>query len=550
MKKSSVIIVVIIIGIMLTCYFKFSNPSGLFKETSVIDSTVVQQETTEIVETTDAADYTEDMVASEEAAAQEPQEVYGIDAENAEMAYITDINDEVIQGYIEILDKYDVGNLDYRSFIDEHPEIFGKYVRDKDGNVMPDFSFDQFMSRDHDRQYAAANIGLEKNVPINDALDFPNAKLTESDVKAILAAGLNQKIKLELPDEEYKIWIYRQFLEKPLVFEAYVNLMLDQKIGSETVLRDNWTGMRQFTEAYDQARLDGIGVNKWLRCFEDPDGKQHFYTSVEYVQNVVSFISYLDAQPFTCEVLESHEHFHLLCGDKNILRKAEKATYSETKASFVWSCMLKDNKIGFRLGSNCRDNRPEVLNLTTVKKTTTKSNTTSKKTETKPAPQPAPQPAPTTPSTPSTPDTPSNPDPTPTPDPPKPTPTPEVKKPSEDPANNGNADVGGGKNDDKGPGEKKEDQGNSKSSSVQDSQYKTGNSENKTDAKTEHPSGPKADNTDNGKAPETKPIVTEESKKNDDYVEKSTSKGEDSNKPANPGTSKENTTEIAAPPVD
>lgn len=582
----SLIVILVFTALLVT---KPSSPFEIGREAS--ESILETEETTtssnELVVATESAtaatstEVTEaaSAASSEEEVVEETDErqTFEYDEATAKPAYIntTDITQEVFDTFVENLNSnWDFSQRSKEEFIVEHPEIFGDYPKDMDGKLaIPFEGEDQMVAQDEARQNAAKLVGLETQ-PINDALDFPNAELTEADIKAIKAARTNQKVKLEKDLETYEIAIFKDWLSKPVVFEAFINLMLDQKIGSDFTLRENWTGPSKFTEAYDKAREDGEGVNHWLRDFEDEGGNHYAFMTTEYVYDyVIPFISFVYTQPFSCEVLTSREHYHLVAGDDDALRKAELASYRDNKAAFVWRFMLKDNSIALMLGDNVRDGRPEILNYTVIKKPPVKkvdptppvkqqdqvvTNTSTTNTST------------TTTSTPPSGDNPpgdNNPphDDPPHDDPPKE----ETKSPSQGSASQGNADVGGGKNDDPGPGTQKPDQGNSKSDKVEESQYQQGNSENKTSDKTSYDQGPAADNTDNGTPPSTAPINTQEAINNNDYVQPSSSSSSGSSSsssssndsssssdsgssstPASPGTSSDNTTAIAEPPID
>ena len=102
------------------------------------------------------------------------------------------------------------------------------------------------------------------------------------------------------------------------------------------------------------------------------------------------------------------------------------------------------------------------------------------------------------------------------------------------------------KDDDSGPGPKKEDQGNSKSDTVDGSQYQQGNSVN-TDGNnpSQYDPGPPADNTDNGAIPDvTAPenqIGIGEGVNNNSYTDVQTGQT---------GDGGNNHGAISAPPVD
>ncbi|MBR0415619.1 hypothetical protein IJI64_00400 [Candidatus Saccharibacteria bacterium] len=582
----SLIVILVFTALLVT---KPSSPSEMGREASesILETEEATTSSNELVVATGSAtaatstEVTEaaSAASSEEEVVEETNErqTFEYDEATAKPAYIntTDITQEVFDTFVENLNSnWDFSQRSKEEFIAEHPEIFGDYLKDMDGKLaIPFEGEDQMTAQDEARQNAAKLVGLETQ-PINDALDFPNAELTEADVKAIKAARTNQKVKLEKDLETYEIAIFKDWLSKPVVFESFINLMLDQKIGSDFTLRENWTGPSKFTEAYDKAREDGEGVNHWLRDFEDEGGNHYAFMTTEYVYDyVIPFISFVYTQPFSCEVLTSREHYHLVAGDDDALRKAELASYRDNKAAFVWRFMLKDNSIALMLGDNVRDGRPEILNYTVIKKPVVK------KVDQTPTPTSTSTPSNPTSNPPSNPpsDPPSNPPSNPPSDPPSnppggddDDPTPETKSPNQGSASQGNADVGGGKNDDSGPGEQKADQGNSKSDKVEESQYQQGNSENKTSDKTSYDQGPAADNTDNGTPPSTAPINTQEAINNNDYVQPSSSSSSGSSSssssssgssssssssgssstPASPGTSSDNTTAIAEPPID
>ena len=419
------------------------------------------------------------------------REIFAFDASTSTIAYLDTIDQETFDTFVENLNKnWSVGVNTKEQFIADHPEIFGGYVRDENGKLLVPWSDAQMINRDSERQNAAKGLGLETQ-PINDALDFPNAELTESDVKAIKAASYGQAISLEKDLKDYEVAIFKDWLSKPVVFEAFINLMLDQKIGSEFTLRDSWTGPTQFTEAYDKAREDGEGVNHWIRCFEDKEGNQYFYTSEEYIYDyVIPFISFVYECPFSCEVLSSNEHYHLVAGDNDILRKAELANYRDGKTAFVWRFLLKDNTVGLLLGDNVRDGRPEILNYTIANKEEAPKTVTKKTTTRKTTPTPTPTPSTSSGGGSST----KN----------DSTPTPEVKHPSQGSASQGNASVGGGTNDNSGSGTWKPDAGNSQSPTVDGSQAHAGTATNTDGGNSEnYDQGPAADNTDNGATPDT-----------------------------------------------
>ena len=472
------------------------------------------------------------------------RETFAYDEATAKPGYIntTEITQEVFDTFVENLNSnWDFSQRSKEEFIAEHPEIFGDYPKDMDGKLaIPFEGEDQMIAQDEARQNAAKLLGLETQ-PINDALDFPNPELTEADVKAILKARTNQKVKLEKDLEDYEVAIFKDWLSKPVVFEAFINLMLDQKIGSDFTLRENWTGPTKFVEKYDQAREEGTGVNYWLRDFEDEAGNHYPFMTTEYVYDyVIPFISFVYTQPFSCEVLASREHYHLVAGDNDALRKAELAKYRENKAAFVWRFMLKDNTVALMLGDNVRDGRPEILNYTVIKKPPVK--------KVDPTPPPVKQQdqvvtntSTTTTSTPPSSDNPPGDNNPPHEDPPKE----ETKSPSND---NANAETDH-KDDDPGPGTWKPDQGNSKSDTVEGSQAHADTVVNTDGAKSEnYPQGSAADHTDNGATPDTSAkenqIGTGDGVNNATVVDDSTGKQSETNQ------EKTVSGKISAPPAD
>ena len=478
---------------------------------------------------------------------------FSYDEESVSIAYIDSIDQATIDSFIEYVnDGFDVGTLTKDQFVEDHPEIFGDYAKDADGKLLIPWADAQMTNQDHNRQNAAKELGLESE-PINDALDFPNVELTVSDVKAIKAAHSGQKIQLEKSIEDYEIAIFKDWLSKPVVFEAFINLMLDQKIGSSFTLRDNWTGPTQFVDAYNKAREDGEGVNHWIKAAKDKDGvTEYYFMTNEYVYDyVIPFIAFIYEQPFSCEVLSSTQHYHLVAGDNDILRKAELANYVDAKASFVWRFLLKDNTVGLMLGDNVRDGRPEIFNYTvryrpsTTSHHSTKKTTTTTTTTTKSGGSSSSGSGSSTPSS------------TPTPTPKNDT---ETKHPSQGSASQGNAPVGGGTNDNSGSGTHKPDQGNSQSSTVDGSQAHAGSSTN-TDAAnpSNYDQGPAADHTDNGNPPDTtqsenQPGTNQQAQQTTTGTDQSTGQPASTTTETNPSTGQSepivNNEPIPAPPMD
>lgn len=437
------------------------------------------------------------------------------DIDKDELAYKEDLTTEDVEAFKTFLEEQpDIDENAVEDFFMNHPQFEG-YRKDPDGVRMPPLTYNSLQVTDDERPYAAVKAGLQKSKnPIDDAVSYP-FNLTDEQVQKILAAGRGAKINFS--EEELESWrleLFREFFENPVLFEAWMRLVTSQKIGEDTNLIDHWKAGREYIDLTDTARAEGKGINIWLRKVNGI-----YYTNKDYQKYVIALIELLWPRETKGEVLtaKAGDHYHLIAGDFSSMRQATPANYEETLASMTFTFYLKNGKVGIRFGANYRDKRPEVLNMTTTskpKKKTTKKKTSTPKTQTtQPAtPQTTPQPASTPeaqPSTPSTPEvednTPSNPTPS-----PKPDNTPEVedkkeeKHPDEGSGSQGNADTGGGQNDDPGPGPQKPDQGNSQSDNVPDSQYQQGNSESHDDGP--HDEGPKADHTDNGDAPDPDPI--------------------------------------------
>lgn len=422
------------------------------------------------------------------------------DAEIDKLAYVNTISEEEIQSLKDFLKAQpDIDGEVVKEFWKEYGHLFEVY-QDAEGNYLVQMNEESYQQTDLVRPNKAIEAGLNKQ-PIDDALAFPY-QLTNEQVQKILKAKAGQKVDFsESEIEALKVEMFQYLLGSPTGLEAYIKLLNEQKIADKFYLNEYWSAGNEFLEKCKAARKSGEGMNIWFVKMTSKDGKTSaHYTTEEYHKYVVALFNLL--WPRKAEVVvytaKAGDHYHLINCDFNSMRQATPADYSETLASLIFPFYTKDGKIAFRLGSNIRDKRPEVLNYTVVKKPVKKSN-----------PSPTPiityQQTPPittfaiTPTVPGTPGTPPGPTPTPGPDPnptPKPTPNPDPgKAPAEEPK----APVGGGENDDPGPGEKKDDQGNG------NGEYKPGTTPNPGD-KDEHPTGPPSDDTDNGTPPPTDPI--------------------------------------------
>ena len=448
-----------------------------------------------------------------------------------EYVYMDKATTEDIQQVTDYIEDQNV-NIDEMSiedFWDQHPEILAALIDPKqdlkvidlDGDLLFPLSTESIITTDEERPKASVNKGLNKE-PINDAIAYP-FELTDDEVKAIISAKSGTiKSFSDERIEQLRNELFAEMFGNPILTEAWVRLILDQKIGQDVTVSESWRTGREFIEKYDYARNDGSGMNIWLRKING-----EYYTSVEYQKYVMCIINFLEPLDTKVKVRTANkgDHYNLIPIDLTSMRKAEPADYKDTKTWLAFDFHLKNGKIGLEIGSNLRDKRPGVLhNLATTKKPVppVKKQEENKKPVATQQPQvsnsnPNPNPDP-------------NPNPNPDPDP-DPTPTPKPDKdPNDDPAVKGNAPIGGGVNDDKGPGQHKPDQGNSQSPEVDKSQYQTGTSENTDGNKAEnYDQGQPADNTDGGKAPETKPIA-DDAKDNNDYGGKNDDAGHNDGK--------------------
>ena len=423
------------------------------------------------------------------------------DASIDRLAYVNTITEAEVESLKDFLKAQpDIDGDIVKEFFKEFSSKF-KVYQDDEGNYLVAANIESWQQTDLVRPNKAIEAGLNKaGQPIDDALAFPYT-LTGDQVAKILKLKAGQKADFsESEIETLKIEMFQYLLGCPTGLEAYIRLLNEQKIADKFYLNEYWHAGQEFLDKCDKARKDGKGMNIWFTKMVSKDGKTEMhFTTEEYHKYVIALFNLL--WPRKAEVAvytaKANDHYHLINCDFNSMRKATPADYSETLASLIFPFYTKDGKIAFRFGSNIRDKRPEILNYTAQKKTAKKTVT--------PTPTPVitwtqnpilpTVPTPTVP-TPGTPGDPPGPTPTPTPGPtPEPTPTPEIKKPNE----GTKAPVGGGQNDDPGPGEKKDDQGNG------NGEYKPGTSPNPGNTD-EHPSGPPSDNTDNGTPPKTDPI--------------------------------------------
>ena len=435
-----------------------------------------------------------------------------------EFAYVNVATEEELHEFIEFLESQpDADENMVKAFYQTYGDKLHNWKQTPSGEYVHLLYDRSLMQTDETRPKAAVELGLNKK-QIDDAVSFPFT-LNEEQVKKILAAGQGQRIAFSDEEVEAQVWEYiDELLGSYVLAEDGIRRLSEQKIADYTTVGENWKAGSEFlaiaeasrTEKYEgegadpYAQYRGKGANIWLKKIKDGDVEEH-YTTEEYQKYVISFIMMLLPRDARVQVLTAlpGNHSHLIAGDFNSMRVTTNADYKESLASLVFPFYTKTGKVALYFGINERDKRSEILNYTVQKKPVER-----KKVERRTTQEIIPIPDPSKPSNPT-----PGPNP-PGPNPPGPTPTPtppETKSPAEDPVFNGNANTGGGPNDDPGPGPYKPDQGNSKSDTVEGSQYQQGNSPSDTGAQPSYDPGPAADNTDNGTPPSTAPIEQHES---------------------------------------
>lgn len=445
-----------------------------------------------------------------------------IAADIDEVAYKEDVSEADTQALIEWLEgQPDIDESMIADFVKEFPEVWEGYQQDADGNYYVPLNDESLRSKDKERVNATVELGLNED-PIDDALAVPFT-LAPDQVKKIKDS--KSGVKIDFTDAEIKDFrteLFKSWLENPILFEANIRLICDQEIGDGSTVYDHYATGRKFLTAYDDARETGKGMNLWLQKNANTG---IYYTTTEYQKYVVAFIGLFEDKESVGMALTAQklDHYNLLWAeaDLNSLRKATPADYEDPYAALWFNIHLKNGKIGIRIGANFRDKRPEVFNYqatTKPRKTTATTHHAAQPVVTS-TPAAAPVVVPVTPVTP-----------TPTPTPTPPAPTPEYKYPTQGSASQGNAPIGGGKNDDPGPGTWKPDQGNGNGS------YVVGTSENPDGANpANYDPGPPADSTDNGTPPATTPITTPAATSANNY---------------SGGSSGSNNGAMAAPPAD
>ena len=388
-----------------------------------------------------------------------------------EGAYLEDMDREVVIDFTKAIEELpDVDDSSVENFYKEHKDIY-KYQKDPEGVYLPPLSDESLMETDEERAFWAKDIGLV-TYQTDDAIAAP-FDLDKDQVKKITKAAIGTKIDFSDEElEDLRNELFRAWMENPILFESWVRLIADQKIGQEEVFGDHWKAGSDFLTIYDEARDDGIGMNIWLRKINDK-----YYTNYDYQKYVVAVtmlffpkendVIRLTAQP--------GNHYCLVGGDFNSMRKAAPADYSENLSSLEFLFRTKMGKIAIRIGANLYDKRPEVLNYTTTHKSTQQSTT-----------------QPTTSSTPPTASTPVVPA------------SPQTSEGTKSPVDDSANAVTDHQDDDPGPGTWKPDIGNSTSPTVEGSQAHAGTVVNTDGGNAAlYPAGPAADATDNGTPPDT-----------------------------------------------
>ncbi|MBQ8984908.1 hypothetical protein IJ098_03595 [Candidatus Saccharibacteria bacterium] len=435
-----------------------------------------------------------------------------------ELAYKDIATEEELHEFVEYMSSQaaDVDADTVKAFFEVYGDKLHNWKVTPDGeyvHLMYDYSL---MPTDEQRPKASVDLGLNKK-QIDDAVSFP-FDLNEEQVKKILAAGKNQKVAFSDEEVEAQVWEYfDEVLGNYVLAEDGVRMLGEQKIADYATVSENWAAGREFLEMAEASRtkvyegegkdpyaeLRGKGANIWLVSITDGEEENVLYTNQKYVEHVISYIMMLLPRDARVQVLKAkaRDHTHLIAGDQNSMRVTTRANYDETLASLAFPFYTKTGKVALYFGVNERDKRHEVLNPTVSNKPKPVPPTTIKKKKTEEI-----IPIWNNLLTSSSGGGGSNPNPNPTPNPP------ETKNPSEDPRYQGNADTGGGPKSDPGSGTYKPDQGNSKSATVEGSQYQQGNSSTVDNgAAATYDPGPAANNTDGGTPPATAPISTHES---------------------------------------
>ena len=545
-------VLAILIGLAIVTGVAFAiAPKGADADTesaandiNAVEMLDVPQEATETDEAEVVAEASTEEVVAEEGGIVSSNETgwTTIDMGNGPESFVLETADTDEPAYADVITAEDIQSV--KEFLAAQPDIDGNAVKsfwqkyggengyfevlqDREGSYIVAAGNEMFMQTDLVRPMKSVDMGLNKE-QIDDAFAFP-FELTEEQIGKILKLGVGQKGDFSDAEiEKLKIQLFQFLFGHPHALEAYIELLNQQKIADEFYLNEYWVLGNEYLERCKTAREEGTGMNIWYAKYVSDDEKEYHFTTEEYHKYVIGLFNLLWARKAEVAVYtaKAKDHYHLIAGDFNSMRKATPADYEESLASLIFPFYTKTGKIAIRFGANIRDKRPEILNYTVVKKPVAKK----KKVDPPPITLTQEQPpiifgvTTTTTTSPPSGGTPSN---------PPPGENKEYKSPSE----GTKAQTGGGQKSDPGAGDQKPDQGNG------NGEYQQGTSENTngSDQKQYDP-GPKADNTDNGKAPETKPIETQTSE-----TEKGTAGGDGSDgKPAG-GSAGDNQKAISEP---
>lgn len=412
--------------------------------------------------------------------------------------YISDVTAEDVAAFNAAFPALSAGTAN--KIIANYNSQFN-YEQWPDGTYKIPFSWNSMTENDFARQKSAVWRKFSKR-EINDASDFIFENLEDEDISALLKLTFGQSIDLK-SKEQLKLELFQTWLENPVLFEEWLAFLQDLKVGESGTLAENCPGLRNYLSENQAARQNG-GPGLMIRLRDETGNTgmaitdvDNLYVNQSHIMAVCQLISFIEPLELGAGRYHVSRRYHLVGFDYNHLRVATETKEDEPDLDYwlTFSYYLKGGKRAFFIGANLADRSPgEITNTSVGKKGQVVDNVTPVRIDKKYNIIPGTK-------------TGGGPTPDPNPNPPGPNPKPktEHKSPSKDPANQGNAPIGGGKNDNPGPGTQKPDLGNSKSPEVPDSQYQPGNSEN-PDGGNNNPSGPPADYTDGGEAPKTDPI--------------------------------------------
>lgn len=496
-----------------------------------------------------------------------------------EDGWITDVTEEDVKEWNTALTALDrKSNI---AIIEHYNEDVWHYEKWPDESYKIPFSWNSMTESDFQRQKSAMKMGLTEK-EILDAMDFIFKNLSDEQIKKVVKLAFGKDADFSGAEvETLKEELFQTWLENPVVFRATLLIMQplqvgDSDMGSKTI-SENCTGLRKYLEKYDEALDGGIGTMVFMRDANgrvgedipyDYDGE--LYVSQEHIVAVCQLISFYEAMEFKVGRYHTDDRMHMIALDYNHLRKGEEINNDEPLLDY-WlyaDYYLKgSSKRAWRIGFNLGDRSPAILKNTSSKpkpKVTSKIVTTVQQitqdiiwipgvTTTGTSTTTYTPPGTTPDNPPGKPDNPPNQPDNPPDKPDKPGDDTEHKSPIEGSKSQDNADTGGGPKSDPGPGEYKQDQGNSQSSTVEGSQYQQGTtSTNTNNTQPSYDTGGAADNTDNGTPPETKPIEQHEShyESSDSGSSGSSDSGSSDSGGSSASAGSDNSKMSSAPPAD